>query len=149
MRPRLPDLSLLLTHGMPHAAIGRHDRHVRLDVRAAGRPSDIPPIHQHVAGAAIGSRGGFDVNDGLLCDTGHSGLIVNIDAALQDQPGNGAIHNAGIEEQIAERFRQPTPKRGLAGGGRTVNRNDRGACNFVFSKYDLTTDPTRGRCEQR
>jgi hypothetical protein len=45
---------------------------------------------------------GRDLNWYFLGQGGDSGLIVHVHAAIQHQPGDGAIHHTGVKEQVTE-----------------------------------------------
>ena len=52
------------------------------------------------------NRWGADVDGDLLGQRRHRQLILHRDAFLQHEPRNGPIHDAGIQEQVAERVCQ-------------------------------------------
>lgn len=54
---------------------------------------------------------------------------------LDGDPCNGAVHDAGIKEQISKRVGEFSPNRGLPRGGWTIQRDDGGWKCFCHNSY--------------
>ena len=102
-----------MARNLGNAAVDRGCPQIRSDVDAIDEEAgDI---------VAVGLA---DLDAGGLGQGCEAVFVVEVDAPLEGEPGDGAIHHAGVDEAIPELAGKAMTDDRLAGGDRSVNRNE-------------------------
>lgn len=67
------------------------------------------------------SRRAAQINDSATGEPGQRVAVLDVNAALEGKPGQGAIHHARIDEAIAQVARQSQAYGCLTGSNRPIN----------------------------
>src|SRR5205823_4961960 len=113
---------------LAHLWMSRDDRHHAVDLRAADRRRDVDAVDEDAL--LVLER------DRLLARERAEALAVGeVEAALEREPRERAVHRAGVEVAEGEPLGEPPGDRALSGPGRPVDCHD----------HRLVTDSRRSK----
>ena len=124
--------------------MGRHQRHLAGDLRAADRLGHVLAVDRHPLGP-LGA--GAELQVQVHQQTCHGAGVGRINAGRGHQPGDGPVHGAGIEIDQAETGGEGLGHGAFAGPGGAIDGNDRRAAHQEHM-VDQTGGATEGRRRQ-
>ena len=98
---------------LAHRRHSRHRRHGPIDLRRANRAGDVHAVHRDLTVR--------DEDVGAARQRGDRGFVLEIDAQVDDAPGQRPIHRAGVDVPIAERVGNRARDRALPHARRPVD----------------------------
>ena len=128
---------LQLGEGLAHSRDGAHGAYGLVDARGANLERDVVPGDGHAAGQGVAL---LVREDHGLCagQIRHGLVIVQRDATLKRQPGDGAVHGAGVEVVEPQHLGHFLGHGGLSRARRPVDGDDHAhtprvvACNSLI-----------------
>ena len=102
---------------LPYGGYGRDRGHGGGDLGAADRAVDVDAVGPEVGGRGVGA----DRQLGLQRDLRDRVGVGQVGAGLQDRPGDGPVHRAGVQVDAVQRGREAPGDGGLTGAGRAVD----------------------------
>ena len=113
----LGELALALAHDLAHLRVPRDDRDGGVDLGRAD-------LGRHVVAPDEDAASLAELDRMLAREVDERGNVVELDPVVQRQPGEGAVHRAGVEIAEPEPRRERARDRALTGPGGPVDRDD-------------------------
>ena len=126
---RAGELALATHQLVAHLGDARDERDVRLDLGRAQRVRDVHPGHLDARHGRLRPR---DIEVERAHERDHGGGVVRVHAGVQHRERAGAVHQARVEEAVAQALRERAPDDALARGGGAIDGDAAGAGSTLW-----------------
>src|SRR5688500_10971817 len=99
--------------------MARDERNSAVDIGGATLAGEVLTVHLDCGATVCVRLSELDLR--ALGETREAGLILEVHAAFEGEPGYGAIHHSRIDQPVGKLMRQGEADRGLAGSDRAID----------------------------